>query len=163
MAEDKKKTVKVVVKIKEIKLLGFQVTEYGNALEHSIPDDKYQATFELGSNLNLEIKAIETMLTVKLFDNSVEDNPLPLLATLRMKFDLLIRNFDELAINDNGTMKVPNDVIKIAFSSAIGAARGMFVLCSGIYKFSNAIIPLINIDSLMERAKGGLTNPNLQH
>lgn len=157
MAGEKKDTVRLMVRVKTLKLLGFQVTEYGNSLQESIPDEKYEVQFEFATNINPEIKTFHTILLVRLLDKSRTVQVLPELASMRLQFDLLIKNFDEVVKQEEGTAHVPDNIIKMAFSSAIAAARGMFVLCSGVYKFSNAIIPLINIDELWSHASKGIS------
>lgn len=157
MTTEKKDTVRLKVRVKTLKLLGFQVTEYGNNLQQSIPDDKYEVQFEFTTNLNIPLKIFHTILLVRLLDKSRDIEALPELANMRLQFDLLIINFDDVVKKKEGTAIVPDSIIKMAFSSAIAAARGMFVLCSTVYKFSNAIIPLINIDELWSQASKGIS------
>ena len=141
---EKKKELQISVRFSEIKVLGFQVTDYGNNLKDPIPSDKFEFTFEINSKINIDEKALDTILNVRLFDKSNPSNQE--LASMKAQFVLSLLNFDNLATIENGIVTIPESVVKLGISSAVATTRGLFVVYSSVHKFSNAIIPLINVN-----------------
>ena len=136
------KPIDVTVKIKSIALVDFHVENIGKQEGEKLNNKKFAFQFTLNIKVDSSKKEILLDCSTKIFS---DDSKTLYLAEIITKgiFDLL--NFDEIVTEHKG---VPQPIIGMFMSILLSTMRGMILVKSMGTIVENAILPIININTL---------------
>lgn len=135
-------TTNFTVKLRSVKVLGFEITEAGKVLDHPIVEDGYEYRWNLRVDAIKAERSLDAVLTTHLAEKAA---PKVDLATLKIQLIIEVKNFEAFQIDDKTQQVIiPAPLMPVIGGIAVATARGIFLLCVLPTKFSNALIPLIN-------------------
>ncbi|MBL7696132.1 MAG: hypothetical protein JNK91_14880 [Ferruginibacter sp.] len=140
----------VAIGLIEHKFISFELSEYAKGNKAPIDSDKYEFMFEFTLQVLEAEKQIRVDFVSKLF---LKEEGLNVeLAVLNLLCLFRLVNFDEIIKRDSeNRLLTPNVVIQTCNTIALGSARGMFTMALANTPYSNAVLPLVNPNTLIPK------------
>jgi hypothetical protein len=136
----------VNIAVKKIKDVEFFVDEKIELADPSIAN----ITFELTTNINIEDKAIEMLLTT-LFIDQVNGNIFMKIKTSNVFLLLELANFYNPETNE---FNIPDNILVTFFSLSISHSRALLAKNSLGTRFSEMYIPIVNPSEILKQLFG---------
>lgn len=152
-ASNPSEKIKIQIRFTESKCLSFALTDYALSNKNKIDFNNYE--FEL--NLNIKVdeidKSLHLIVNMSLFEKQSE-NLKQKLASLQSLFIFNIFNFDDLVKRiEDKKFNVEDGLLNVCFGISISTTRGMYNVKLENTLYSNAILPVIDIDQLRKSSK----------
>ena len=141
--------IQMTFSIKTCKCVLFELTPFGKKNTDRIPDDKFvfNFSFKFGLDESTKLATIEVGSTL-----ANVNTPDEILANLNAVNEFLIVNFNESIVrNPDGQLAMPDPILASLLSLVVSSLRGMYAVKLDGSLYANAIIPLIDTNTLLPK------------
>lgn len=137
------KKINITIGIQDIKLIHFETSSRLLELKEPLPQEVFEFQFEMQARLLHLEKLYEVQMSATLFEKQSVVTKVEL-AKLKTLIAFRIDNYEEIILNNQDQVTIPDGLITLTASIALSTTRGMFAVSVKDLIIRNAIIPIMD-------------------